>query len=189
MAAEIARWKVEPLVREYRGWEERITIRSPRVARALSNVVMRRPATSRLRRSLITRTILVGIAANNRGDYEAMSVTFHPGVVLRATEETRPPGLDLEHVGPAAYVALLEAWKEPFGDFRFETLAMYDGGGARIGARVDAVGRGQAGGPEVRQIYFHVWEMESGRLRRQWVVATESEMLELIAEGRVAWRA
>jgi hypothetical protein len=186
MAAEIAHWKVEPLVRDRRNWDESLLIRTPWLARTLFARVMALPAGSRSRRSLITRTIRTGIAANNRGDYDAMSVAFHPDVLLRATEETRPPGLDLEHVGPDAYVALLKAWKEPFADFRFETLAVYDGGGARVGARVDAVGHGQFGGPEVRQIYFHAWEIESGMLRRQWVVGSEAEMMELIASGRVA---
>lgn len=186
MGTEVAHWKVEPLVREQRGWDESLYIRIPGLARMAFARVMSLPAGSRLRRSLITRTITTGIAANNRGDYEAMSVAFHPQIVLRATEETRPPGLDLEHVGRDAYVALLQSWKEPFTDFRFETREIYDGGGARAGARLDAVGRGQLGGPEVRQIYFHAWEIESGYLRRQWVVATEREMLELIANGRVA---
>src|SRR5687768_5828089 len=121
MVDEIVRWEVEPLERPRRGLDERLLMAAPWGRRVLTALVLRRPLSSPLRRALITRNLLVVIAAINRGDYESMSSFLHPDVELHMLPDNREraPGLDPVYRDPAGYVRALDDWKEAFGAHRF----------------------------------------------------------------------
>src|SRR5437773_2783828 len=106
MGNEIARWEVEPLKRSRRGLDERLLMVPP-LRRLLVAVVLRRPLGSPLRRLLVTRTLRVGIAAINRGDYELISRFAHPEIELQIMPDepqTRATGLEPEYRGPDSFV-------------------------------------------------------------------------------------
>jgi hypothetical protein len=180
---EIARWEVEPLKRSRRGLDERLLMAAP-FRRLLNAAVLRRSPGSPLRRAVVTRTVRIGIAALNRGDYELISRIAHPEIELQMLPDephNRPAGLDPVYRGPDSYVRSLRIWKEPFGEHEFEVREIFDSGGARFAARMPQVARGLGSGAEVRQQSFYVWELEDGALRRQWILRTEAAMFELLA--------
>lgn len=180
MGREIVRWKVEPLGRSRRGLDERLFMAAPALRRLLARG-LRRPAGSPLRRALITQLLQVGIAANNRGDYEAMSSALHPDVELQTAPEGTGPDIEPVYRGPDEYVRALRAWKESFGEHRWELREIFDPGGSRFGARTEIVARGAGSGIKVHQQDFYVWELEEGMVRRQWALATEEDaMLRLL---------
>jgi hypothetical protein len=133
---------------------------------------------------MITRVLLVGLAANNRGDYESMSSFLHPDVELHMPDDPGRVGLDMELVyrGPDGYVRANREWKESFGEHRWELREIFDCGGSRFGGRTEMVGRGLGSGAEVHRSDFYVWEVEDGALRRQWSVPSENAMLRLLVE-------
>jgi hypothetical protein len=89
--------------------------------------------------------------------------------------------------GREGYVKGCEVWKAAFTEHRWELRELVDPGGSRIGARVEVVGRGGASGIETRLTQFHVWQLERGLLRRQWLMSSESAMLSLLqADARLA---
>jgi hypothetical protein len=180
MGNEIVSWKVEPIERA-RGLDERLLIAAPRLLRLVA-YCLRRPAGSRLRRVVITRLLQVGLAANNRGDYKALSTGLHPNVELHFDVEGAPPGFEGVHRGRDAYIYALIAWKESFGENRWEPREIFDPGGARFGYRNELVARGTGSGVELRRQEFYACELEDGLLRRQWFAATQDGMLRLLGQ-------
>jgi hypothetical protein len=180
MGNEIVRWKVEPIERSRRGLDERLLIAAPRLLRLVA-YCLRRPAGSRLRRVVITRLLQVGLAANNRGDYKAMSTGFHPDVELDLREGA-VPGFEEVQRGRDAYIHALLVWKESFGENRWELREIFDPGGARFGYRNEVVARGTGSGVELRRQEFYVLELEEGLLRRQWFATNQDAMLRLLGQ-------
>ena len=183
MPDEIKRWAVEPLHRARRGVDERLLLAVPWLARRLVSATVRAPAGSRLRRAMLTRLIRVAIAANNRGDHIAMSAFFAPDVELYLYPDepgSRASDLDPVHYGREGVVRMVEIWKAPFGEHRWDLREVVDPGGDRIGMRTEVVGRGDSSGVEVRLAQFQVMQFERGLLRREWVLASEEAMLEVL---------
>ena len=162
--------------------DERLLMAAPRLRRLVA-LGLRRPLGSALRRTLVTRILQVGIAANNRGDYEAMSSSFHPEVELHIPPGERT-GPDMEPVyrGRDGYIRALRAWKESFGEDRWELREIFDSGRSRFGSRGEHVARGLGSGAEVRLQEFWVLELEDGLLRRQWLATDQDAMLRLLGQ-------
>jgi hypothetical protein len=179
MGNEIVCWKVEPIERSRRGLDERLLIVAPRLLR-LGAFCLRRPAGSRLRRVVITHLLQVGLAANNRGDYKALSIGLHPDVELDLAEGAAPE-LEGVHRGRDAFIQAVLAWKGSFGENRWEPREIFDPGGARFGFRSDVVARGTGSGVELRRQELYVCELEDGLLRRQWFATNQDAMLRLLS--------
>jgi SnoaL-like domain len=182
----IQRWEVEPLRRARRGFDEWLVLAAPWLVRALFPLAARARPGSLLRRALLGRAARVGIAANNRRDYRAMSAWLSPEVELHVypdAPEMRPVDAETTYHGRDGYVEAVEVLKAGFGDFDWELRELLDPGGDRFGARVDIVARGGLSGADVRAAEFDVWQIERGMARRQWVLSSEAAMLALLAEG------
>ena len=177
-----ARWRVEPLRNQRRTVVERLALAAPRPTRWLTARTARVGSGSRLRRAALTRMLLVGVAANNRLDYEALSAFLHPEVELHMPSR-RGAGMDPVYCGREGYLIALQLWKEPFSEFRWEVLEMFDPGGDRFAARTDMVGRGRESGLELREPQFNVWQLADGFVWRQWAFTAEDEMLERLLDG------
>ncbi len=178
---EVVRWEVKPLDRRRRGLDERVLLAAPWLGAAIARAVVRGPPGSALRRRLLTRATLVGIAANNRKDYRAMTVLMHPEVELHMlVDDPTRMGTDLDPVyrGRDGYVRALDRWKEPFAEFRWEVHELLDPGYRRVAARAEMVAVGRVSGIEIRQQSWNLWELEHGLVRRQWALATEEALLE-----------
>ena len=179
----IARWEIEPLHRARRGVDERLVLALPWLGRGLVSATVRSPAGSRLRRAVLTYSIRTAVAANNRGDYPAMSALFAPDIELHLypdEPDSRASDLDAVHCGPEGVLKMLEIWKAPFSEHRWDLRELVDPGGDRFGARTEVVGRGAGSGVEVRLAQFLALQFERGLLRREWVLASEPAMLAVL---------
>jgi ketosteroid isomerase-like protein len=121
-----------------------------------------------LRRAALTRAVRVGFAANNRRDYDAMQVLFHPEVEIRPP--TRPgsdagvgaAGLQPVYRGRAGLREFLEDWKSGFGDFRYEPREIADAGDGRFAVRLDFVGTIAGTDTELREEAWTVYIVSDG---------------------------
>lgn len=165
MDQEIVRWQVEPLRRDRRGLDERLLMRAPGIARSATRRLARLPAGSRLRRAVISRTVRVGYAANNRLDYDALFLLFHPETVFRAIGLQTPLDLPGEVHGVDQMRVFLDSQRAGFDEFRYEPLEIADPGGFRFGARLQFVGI--ARGLEVKREVGTTWTLEEGWVMRQ----------------------
>ena len=183
MPDKTARWAVEPLHRARRGVDERLLLALPWLGRLVVSAAVRAPAGSRLRRAVLTYAIRVGVAANNRRDYGAMSAFFAPDLELYMypdDPESRGVDLDAVYYGPEGYVNTTEVFKAMFSDHRWDLRELIDPGGDRFGARAEQLGRGGGSGAEVRRTQFTVLQFERGLLRRQWVLGSEAAMVAVL---------
>jgi hypothetical protein len=179
----VARWGVEPLHRSRRGLDEQLLRFIPWLGRAVIAQAARARAGSRFRRAVLEYAARVGIAANNRGDYEAFVVFLSPEVELELFPDAPLlRALDVEPIchGRGGYVNALELVKAEFGSLRWELRELVDPGGARFGACAEMVARGRLSGVEVRRTDFHVWQLERGLIRHQWQLGNEAAMLALL---------
>lgn len=184
--AAVQRWDVQPLLRSRRGFDERIQLAAPGLSRALSSLALRARAGSRVRRLLLGRAICVGFAANNRGDYAALTALLSPDIELHVypdAPEKRASDLEPVYRGREGYAKAGELLKAGFVGFRWEVRELLDPGGDRFGARVDQVGRSRLSAVELRMPEFHVWQIVDGLARRQWSLTTEAAMLGLLLEA------
>lgn len=184
----IARWEVEPLVRSRRGLDERLVLGAPWLMRALGSLAVRASAGSPVRRVVLSYATRVGVAANNRRDYEAMCAVLSPDIELHVypdAPEVRWADVEPIYHGHDGYVKGTEELRAGFGSFRWEVLELIDPGGDRFAVRTDRVGRSGFTGLEVRALEYNVVQLERGLVRRQWSVSTETAMLALL-QGRQA---
>lgn len=165
MGDAVVRWKIEPLKRSRRGLDERLLLAAPRAARVLGRVLAGRPAGSRTRRALITRVIRIGIAANNRLDYDALSVFYEPGVELRLMGGATRIDLDPVYWGHEGLRKVNNDWKAGFEQFRFEPREVIDPGGERFAALVDM--HAETSGMVTRQLTGFVFILRDGLAMRQ----------------------
>jgi ketosteroid isomerase-like protein len=185
----VQRWDVHSLVRSRRGFDERVQLAAPALPRALSSLAIRARAGSSVRRLLLGRAICVGFAANNRGDYAALTALLSPDIELHVypdAPEMRASDLEPVYHGHEGYVKAAKLLKAGFVGFHWEVQELIDPGGDRFGARVDQVGRSSLSSAELRMREFHVWQIQNGLARRQWSLTTEAAMLGLLLEARAS---
>jgi ketosteroid isomerase-like protein len=68
--------------------------------------------------------------------------------------------------GHEALIEWIERWLEAWSSFRAEVEEIIDGGELVV-AEVSTSGRGRTSGVEIRQRFFHVFEMREGRILRE----------------------
>jgi ketosteroid isomerase-like protein len=179
------RWEIEPLERSRRGLDERIVLAAPWLRKAMARRAERQPAGSKLRRSLLTRAVRVGFAANNRGDYEAMSASFHPEIELIPPGRGQTAlGFDPVYRGPDGVRRFVEEWKSGFGGFRYAVKEIADAGGSRFALRLELIGTVGESGVEVRDEYGQVNTVKDGQLIRQENYYDWQEALAALARDR-----
>src|SRR5947209_116412 len=118
-----ARWDIEPLQRLRRGFDERVLLAAPWLMRVAFSLVRRARPGSRLRRFTFGHLLRVGIAANNRGDYDVLSAGLSREVelhVLPDAPEVRAVDMASSYHGREGYVRASEVWKAGFAEFRWE---------------------------------------------------------------------
>jgi ketosteroid isomerase-like protein len=145
-----------------RTFDERLMLRFPRLSLAVGRFVLRLPARSRLRQTVIWRYVGQGFAAVNRRDFEAVLPKYNPRVEINVTPAILGLG-DIEptYRGREGYMQLYRDWLPAWGDgFRFKPRELIDLGDGRFVALVQADLHGQQSGIELeRQIGF-VWTLD-----------------------------
>ena len=171
---ELVRWEVQPLERSRRGIDEWIALAAPWLTRRLTALVLRQPAGSRLRRTLLTQAVRRNIAANNRGDYRAVLATYHPAIEMIPPGHGRSAdGFDALYRGHERVRQFITEWKAGLGRHTYTPVEIADRGGDSFALRFTLAGTigdsdvevpGELGvvntferGLVLRQEYFFEW--------------------------------
>ncbi len=111
----------------HRRLEERITVRFPNLAVAITRALFRLPARSRVRRLLLSRIVRLGVEASNRGDYEVAFLLFHPDMEYLAPTGTVVLGTFPERSqGRRGRIQFERSWRGDWGEFRYEPDELID---------------------------------------------------------------
>jgi ketosteroid isomerase-like protein len=160
--------------------DERIFVRFPVLARAVTLGWSRLPPRSRLRRTLTARIWRSGIEAANRRDFDVVLLAMDPAFEFEMTESLAggyvPPDLVGVHRGHEGFLhvwqRLFEAW-----DLKFESEEIIDFGDRLVVAgRVTA--RGRHSGIALDQPLFQVVTIRRGLFARQQDFIDREEALE-----------
>src|SRR5204862_4087620 len=128
--------------------DERLMLRLPRFFRAVGRLPLRLPVTSRLRQTLIARSISQALDAVNRRDFEAVLPKYNPAVEIHTPPTLRALG-DIEPVyrGREGYLQFYRDWLPAWGgSFRFEPREVIDLGNGQVVALANISFRGQGNG-------------------------------------------
>jgi len=159
---------------------QRIFIRFPVLARAVSRGWSRLPPRSRLRRALTAYIWRSGIEAANRRDFDVLVLALDPAFEIELTESLAGgytlPDLVGVHRGHEGYLSVWQRLNEVW-DLRFETEEVID-----FGDRLLAVGRvtaqGRRTGIALDAPLFSVITIRRGLFARQQDFSDRDEALE-----------
>jgi ketosteroid isomerase-like protein len=130
-----------------RPFDQRLTLRFPRLADAYARfVIARLPPSSRFRQVAVSRASRLGMEAFNRRDVEAAVSYAHPDFEFAPPREFVDLGFERSYRGPAGFRKYISTWSEVFGpDLRVEPVELVDARD-RIVLLADLRARGQASG-------------------------------------------
>jgi ketosteroid isomerase-like protein len=160
--------------------DERLTVRFPVLYRLLASALIRLPVRSRLRRTLMARTIARGMAAANRRDFDMLVVGLDPDLEYRPRSDWSDV-FDLQAVfrGHAGYRQAWNRMTEAFDDFRLELQEITDLGD-HVLATVIATGHGSRSGVPVTLALFQLFRFGGGLVVWQRDFADRDSALEAV---------
>ena len=141
---------------------------------------MAEPAGSELRRKLLTRGVRLSGAANNRGDYDSMLVSYHPEVELIPPAPDESAMFDPVYHGHEGVRRFIDAWKSGFSDHHYEMREIADAGGRHFALRFGMRARIADSQTEVTSELGSVNTFDDGLLVRQEHFRTWAETLEAL---------
>jgi ketosteroid isomerase-like protein len=163
--------------------DERLMLRLPRLFRAVGRLMLRLPVTSRLRQTLISRSISQALDAVNRRDFDAVLPKYNPAVEIHVPPSFLGVG-DMEPVyrGREGYLQFYRDWLPAWGDsFRFEPREVIDLGNNQLVAFAEINFRGQGSGIGFEQKLAFVWTLDQeARVVREQPFLDSGEALEAV---------
>lgn len=157
--------------------DERLVLRFPRIAYAVTSGVARLRPSSRIRRAIVRYVWRRVLEAGNRGDYEAAFAVLPPDY------ETHPPpelvGLGFEPLyrGRDERLRLQLRWMDQLGEFQQEAKEVID-----LGDRILLLGwmrgTGLGSGAEFESEVAYAVEFAGGRLSQEHFFRSHAEALE-----------
>ncbi len=161
--------------------DQRLLVRSPRLAAASALLVSRLPPGSRLRQAALWRTARLAVEAYNRRDLDAVTISYRPDLEYYPYREFVEAALaEPCYHGPAGYRRYIEATYEVWGaDVRLEPTELIDLGDELV-LLADMPMRAQASGVALLQTYAGVSTLKDGRVIRQRDFLSHAEALEAV---------
>jgi ketosteroid isomerase-like protein len=153
----------------HRRLEERIAVRFPNLAVAVTRALLRLPARSRVRRLVLSRTVQQGVEASNRGDYEAAFLLFHPDMEYLAPAGTVVLGTFPERLqGRRERIQFERGWRGDWGEFRYEPDELIDLTDQLllIGRMI---GRGRKSGATMKSEWSALYSLSRGQVIREQI--------------------
>ncbi len=176
-----ARIAVPPLsdkTRRHRTLDQRLTVRFPALYRRLVGAAMHVSPRSRLRRSMLARSVALAYAAANRRDFEVVLTGMDLEIYeYRPSPDLRPPDLDATFYGRDGYLRLWRYWLDAFGDIRWEPEEILDIGDKFL-VTTQQRGRGSGSGVVVSEPVFQLFTVRRGLIVRQEDFLDRSEALD-----------
>ena len=127
-----------------RSLDERLFVLLPSLYRRLSDMLLRLPQRSRLRRSMLIRRMRRAYAAANRRDFDVILTGLDPETEYRPGADLIAPDQDPVFRGHDGYLQMWQNWLGAFEDLRFDPR-----GGPRPGRHVPR--HGSADGTRIPQ--------------------------------------
>ena len=182
---EIVSQRVTHRRRRFRSLDEWLAILVPGLAVRLAVLTRRflRP-TSRLRRSVIARTLCLQYEAANRRDFAPLEV-FYSSDLECVYEHIRELPLDLPPVdrGRDAMKRWSRLWDEAWDDPRATVEEVIDTSGDRMGAVIRVTAQGKASGAPLEQELTEVFTLRDGRVVQFVVFADREQAFALLGSG------
>jgi ketosteroid isomerase-like protein len=175
----VVRQRVGMKPRGQRSLEERLRLKFPGAMARLTALIFRLPARSAVRRAVVRRSVLQGVAAANRGDYEAAFAA-----VGESCETTFPAALatvgveSVMRAGRSARIDVERRWRADWGEFRFVPEEVMDLGDDRVMVvgHIGAIGLGS--GVALDTEWAALYELDGGEVVREQIFLDREEALE-----------
>ena len=165
-----------------RSLDEQLRVRLPSLSRRLSAAVLRLPPRSRIRRSILARSISRAYAAANRHDFDLILTTNDPEIYeYHPSRDLLPPDLESVFYGHDGYLQLWRYWLDAFGDIRWDPEEILDLGD-KVLVTTQQRGHGLGSGVAVSKSVFQLFTFRKGLVIRQEDFLDRSEAL--TAAGR-----
>ena len=162
-----------------RSLDQHLAVRFPGLYRLLADRLMRLPPRSRLRRSMLVRTVGMAYAAANRRDFDAVLVGWDPASEYRPNSDLMPPDLETIFHGHDGYRQLWRYWLDAFQDIRWDPEEILDFGD-RFLVTTRQRGRGSGSGVAVSEPVFQLFTLRQGLVIRQQDFLDRSKALEAL---------
>ena len=160
-----------------RGIPERLVMRFPGTAYALTRALTRLRPTSRIRRATLRYVARRVLEAANRRDYEAAFAILPPEYETHAPQEFVVLGFQPVYRGPDERLQMQLRWMDELGDFQQETKEVID-----LGDHILVLGwmrgTGLGSGAEFESELAYLLEISNGRLSREDLFRSHAEALE-----------
>jgi hypothetical protein len=157
--------------------DERLLVRFPGIAYALTRALTRLPPTSRIRRATLRYISQRVLEAANRRDWEAAFAILPPEYETHPPEEMVGLGFDPVYRGPEGRLRLQNRWMDELGEFEQEAKEVID-----LGHRVVLLGwmrgTGLGSGAAFESELAYVVEFSDGRLRHEHFFRSHAEAFE-----------
>ena len=177
--ARIALPPLSETASQRRTLDQRLVVRFPGLYRLVADGFMRLPPRSRLRRSMLVRTVGMAYAAANRRDFDLVLVGWDPASEYRPSSDLMPPDLETIFYGHDGYRRLWRYWLDAFEDIRWDPEEILDFGD-RFLVRAQQRGRGSGSGVAVSEPVFQLFTLRRGLVVRQEDFLDRSKALEAV---------
>ena len=172
---------------------ERLLAGSPLLTGGLTSLVARRPASSRLRRRILSETFAHAFAAIGRRDFWFVPLAYEPDCEIRTTGEWAAIGMGTGYRGFDGWHQMMEDSLDVFPDLRWQPQRFIDLGDRWLLQAVISAS-GAASGVPTTQLIGSVYRISRrGRIARQdlhytWAGALAAEGLEATSDPPGAMR-
>jgi hypothetical protein len=157
--------------------DERLLVRFPAIAYAVTRLLTRLPPTSRIRRATLRYVVTRVLEAANRGDWDAALAILPPEYETHPPAEMIGLGFDPVYRGPEGRLQLQNLWMDQLGEFEQETKEVIDLGGRILvlgWMRGTGLGSGASFESELGYLVF----LSNGRLSHEHFFRSHAEALE-----------
>jgi ketosteroid isomerase-like protein len=166
-----------------RSLDERLFVRFPALYRPITEMLMRLPRHSRLRRLMVARMVGRAYAAANRHDFDLILTGYDPALYeYHPSVDLLPPDSEPVFYGHEGYLQLWRYWLEAFEDIRWDPEEIIDFGDTFL-VTAQQRGHGSSSGVAVRESVFQLFRLRRGLVVRQEDFLDRSEALEAAALG------
>lgn len=180
---EVVRQPITLNASSRRRLRERLFLRFPGVATALSRVVLSFPPRSRLRQAMIRDAFRLAIEAANRGDYEAAFCLLPSDYETITPPELVGIGFDPVYRGRDGRLRYQHEWVAQLGDFRQQPEEVIDlGDRVMLLGRMTGIGRGSGAAFDSELAYLIT--LSGGRMIREHEFRSHREALEAASLSR-----
>jgi len=170
--------------RPRRTLDQRVFLLFPGLSVALFRSVVKRPPSSRLRQRALARAVEQSIAAYNRRDLKAVTISWHPEFEYRPERSWAEAALvEPSYRGREAYHHYVATVDEVWGGQNFLTPLELVDLGDRFVVLAEGRMRAQASGVELTEAYAAVTTLRDGRVSIVQEYYDHAKALEVVGLG------